>query len=758
MDPKLKLKPIELIDIGIDKHTKIPVPILTTNIVATYDDTEPLNDSFNIKIININENIDNIILTDGLTIELVKLRYNWFLNANVKNCIIGEDSYGLVWYSGEWLCGEWIKGTWYSGIWHDGVWRDGKFYSYLIDEAMIISNRFVILDKSNFYSEFRSGTWLSGNFYSGTFGYDPNLNQEATYSDLINRTFISAYWENGWFHDGIFKKSVWLDGIFYKGEMESSYWLNGRFYSGTFYFHNPQGTANWYNGYWYGGDFVEGSWLNGTFDQIDTNIKSRFGTSSSNNAYTVWWNGKFLNGEFHSGLNVDSVGNTLPSITDGLTHWVSGDFYNGKWYGGYFLSGIFHNGEWFSGIFNTTIGESARNNCIWEFGNWYSGLWVNGIFKRGHFYSGMWLDGLFLNGYLSTNNVESIIEPQKLFNDVFLPKVLATGIDQIKSNSAIFKGVVTDNGGAYILDRGVCWTTSNTILPIKENVGVNHFISDQGTMGDISILIEDLSYSTEYYLRAYAINVTGISYSNLTGFTTIESIDGAPSVITLAPFNITNEGVSLWGRVNASSTGSVSQSGFYYSSVHTIPDASDDSIINLNPTIIGEDYNCEILNGLTGNTTYYIRAFAENIYGPGFGQVQTFKTLTGTTITEPIVIFAPTNPDNVFESISSNGATARGFIVYNGNSFVDYVGACFIKESVAGLPTILDNIIEIDDSSSPYFYIDITGLNSGESYKVRLYAINRDHLVGYSDMQILTTSLVTTTPTVIMLDVSDITP
>ena len=35
MDIKLSLKPIELIDIGIDKHTKMPVPIQIENIVPT---------------------------------------------------------------------------------------------------------------------------------------------------------------------------------------------------------------------------------------------------------------------------------------------------------------------------------------------------------------------------------------------------------------------------------------------------------------------------------------------------------------------------------------------------------------------------------------------------------------------------------------------------------------------------------------------------------------------------------------------------
>jgi len=37
MDPKLKLKPVELIDIGIDKYTKIPVPILNDNVITTFD-------------------------------------------------------------------------------------------------------------------------------------------------------------------------------------------------------------------------------------------------------------------------------------------------------------------------------------------------------------------------------------------------------------------------------------------------------------------------------------------------------------------------------------------------------------------------------------------------------------------------------------------------------------------------------------------------------------------------------------------------
>lgn len=47
MDSKLFFKPSELIDIGIDKLTKIPVPILNNNVISTYDTANGVpSDSF----------------------------------------------------------------------------------------------------------------------------------------------------------------------------------------------------------------------------------------------------------------------------------------------------------------------------------------------------------------------------------------------------------------------------------------------------------------------------------------------------------------------------------------------------------------------------------------------------------------------------------------------------------------------------------------------------------------------------------------
>jgi hypothetical protein len=60
MDSKLTLKPIELLDIGIDKLTKIPIPILNDNVTSEYDNDNGIPiDSFYIQF---NSNYSNSTL------------------------------------------------------------------------------------------------------------------------------------------------------------------------------------------------------------------------------------------------------------------------------------------------------------------------------------------------------------------------------------------------------------------------------------------------------------------------------------------------------------------------------------------------------------------------------------------------------------------------------------------------------------------------------------------------------------------------
>ena len=99
MDTSLTLKPIELIDIGIDKLTKIPIPILSDNMISIYNIDEsgiPI-DSLSF-IINTSLSING--LSGSCTINSVypiTLTFNWgnnrFNQVNISgNTTIDENS------------------------------------------------------------------------------------------------------------------------------------------------------------------------------------------------------------------------------------------------------------------------------------------------------------------------------------------------------------------------------------------------------------------------------------------------------------------------------------------------------------------------------------------------------------------------------------------------------------------------------------------------------------------------------------------
>jgi len=112
----------------------------------------------------------NITFVDGLTMEKVKISYNWLLNAKVKDVIIGEKDNKIVWYFGDWLCGEWKDGIWYSGNFYSGQWNTGEWYSYKLNKFNIINEDLIIEEIDDQYSQFHNGLWKSGEWNGGTFG------------------------------------------------------------------------------------------------------------------------------------------------------------------------------------------------------------------------------------------------------------------------------------------------------------------------------------------------------------------------------------------------------------------------------------------------------------------------------------------------------------------------------------------------------------------------------------------------------------
>lgn len=108
------------------------------------------------------------------------------------------------------------------------------------------------------------------------------------------------------------------------------------------------------------------------------------------------------------------------------------------------------------------------------------------------------------------------------------PTVTTQAVSSIAETTATGNGNVTDDGGATITERGVCWSTSTT--PTTSNSKA----TATGTTGAFTASITGLTEGTTYYVRAYAINAEGTSYgSQVSFFTAI-----LPTVTTSAVTNI----------------------------------------------------------------------------------------------------------------------------------------------------------------------------------------------------------------------------
>lgn len=95
-----------------------------------------------------------------------------------------------------------------------------------------------------------------------------------------------------------------------------------------------------------------------------------------------------------------------------------------------------------------------------------------------------------------------------------IPTVTTGAVINITSASATSGGTVTDDGGAMVTARGVCWSTSvNPAIAdsyTADGTGTAYFTSE----------ITGLTPDTTYYVRAYATNQDGTSYGDQVEFST----------------------------------------------------------------------------------------------------------------------------------------------------------------------------------------------------------------------------------------------
>jgi uncharacterized protein (TIGR02145 family) len=98
-----------------------------------------------------------------------------------------------------------------------------------------------------------------------------------------------------------------------------------------------------------------------------------------------------------------------------------------------------------------------------------------------------------------------------------IPTIVTASITNITDTSATCGGNVTNDGGATVTVKGVCWGTKQ-FYTISDSTDSK---TNDGTgIGSFTSAITGLSPKTTYYVRAYATNSVGTSYGSVVSFKT----------------------------------------------------------------------------------------------------------------------------------------------------------------------------------------------------------------------------------------------
>lgn len=97
--------------------------------------------------------------------------------------------------------------------------------------------------------------------------------------------------------------------------------------------------------------------------------------------------------------------------------------------------------------------------------------------------------------------------------------VTTSQVTDISYCSATVGGNVTDDGGAEVTERGICYSKS------ANPTTANTKITSGSGLGQFTCKLTDLQDGTTYYVRAYAINAKGTAYGEEVSFMTL-SLNG----------------------------------------------------------------------------------------------------------------------------------------------------------------------------------------------------------------------------------------
>ena len=225
----------------------------------------------------------------------------------------------------------------------------------------------------------------------------------------------------------------------------------------------------------------------------------------------------------------------------------------------------------------------------------------------------------YVRSYIISNNTPHYGNVIRVEIGTDTPVVFTRSSQLQNNNEARVVIDVIRAGASGILERGIVY--SDTVAD-PQNMRANvQSRSISGTLGEGEVVIQGLVPGARYFIRAFARNEHGTSYGQVIEMLAVAS----DALVTLEPENIQQNSLTARATISGINQAIIREKGFVYSAERDIPTLAENDP-RVSTTAIQMDGFQLGISGLSGDTSYNIRAFITTETGTIYGNVISART------------------------------------------------------------------------------------------------------------------------------------
>lgn len=284
-----------------------------------------------------------------------------------------------------------------------------------------------------------------------------------------------------------------------------------------------------------------------------------------------------------------------------------------------------------------------------------------------------------------------------------VPAFAALTSIQVSQTTISLRGSLADDGGHEVQTLGVCYlqpAEGDPVLPSITAEGGSHSQTvDPSQADDFTATLTDLEPNTLYRIRAYAVTQTGTGYSQALDVITLGA--SVPVLSAITPGQGTATSIQVQAKLLSEGSAAVERLGFCWSTESPTPTPEGNPHTACTLDEATQTFQAT-LDDLEPATRYYVRAYAVNAEGTGYGE-----TLVVTTLGEASV-----------ETLEAENITATT-VTLNGRLWGDIsVSECgfFLGTTEAGLHIDGQKFSISTESEALAFSYDVEELTPETTY------------------------------------------